>query len=336
LDGSELTRLTNTVSTTADPVLMPDGRVLFASWQPTDPMTIDQGRVGLFAMNLDGTDYATAAGNQGRRVQHMPCLTAGGQLICVEADDVAPDGSGMLGSVSMRRPLHSYRPVTGSGKGLFHSPSPLPDGSILVSWRSGAWGATHAVYRFDLKTQAMTRIHDDPRYDEIQAQVVRPRKEPDGRSSVVRSSDPYGEFYCLDAYTSDREFAPGSLKRVRVMEGVASERHGAGRPDDLPRVTRRTLGEVPVESDGSFRMKVPANTPIQLQLLDAQGTTVRSCRWIWVRNREPRGCIGCHEDGERTPENRFVEAMTKPSVLLQQRDGDVNEIPTSRPKAPNP
>jgi len=26
--------------------------------------------------------------------------------------------------------------------------------------------------------------------------------------------------------------------------------------------------------------------------------------------------VGCHEDGERTPENRFVEALKKPSVLL--------------------
>jgi hypothetical protein len=268
-------------------------------------------------MNLDGTDYATFAGNQGRRIQHMPCLTTAGLLLCVEADNVAADGSGTLGSVSMRRPLHSYHPLTASGGGLFHSPSPLPDGSVLVSWRSGAAGETHGVYRFDLAARTTVRIYDDPRYDEIQAQVVRPRREPDGRSSVVRASDPHGEFYCLDAYTSDQALAPGSLKWVRVWEGRAKQKSAPEGPDGLPGITRRILGEVPVEPDGSFALKVPANTPIQLQLLDAQGNVLRSCRWIWARNREPRGCIGCHEDGERTPENRFVDAMKLPSPLLE-------------------
>ena len=38
------------------------------------------------------------------------------------------------------------------------------------------------------------------------------------------------------------------------------------------------------------------------RLLDADGMGLRSCTWIWVRNNEPRGCIGCHEDGELTPD----------------------------------
>jgi Tol biopolymer transport system component len=322
LDGSELTRLTGTLSVTADPILMPDGRVLFASWQSTVPMMIDRGRFRLFAMNLDGTDYATYAGNQGLRIQQMPCLTTGGLLVCVESKDMAADGSGMLGSFLLRRPLHSYRPITTAGAGLFHSPAPLPDGTILVSWRSaglgqGDSGRTHGVYRFDLATRTMVRIYDDPRFDEIQTQVICPRSEPDGRSSVVRRSDRHGELYCLDAYTSDQKFAPGSLRRVRVLQGMASAEPGPGGADGPPGIGRRILGEVPVESDGSFRVKVPANMPIQLQLLDAQGQTLRSCRWIWARNREPRGCIGCHEDGERTPENRFVEALKESSMLLE-------------------
>ena len=43
---------------------------------------------------------------------------------------------------------------------------------------------------------------------------------------------------------------------------------------------------------------------------------LRSCGWIWARNHEPRGCIGCHEDGELTPENKLVDAVIHPSVKL--------------------
>jgi hypothetical protein len=79
---------------------------------------------------------------------------------------------------------------------------------------------------------------------------------------------------------------------------------------------RRILGEIDIEQDGSFNIEIPANTPIELQTLDADGIALRSCGWIWAKNHEPRGCIGCHEDGELTPENVLVKAVTNPSVKL--------------------
>jgi hypothetical protein len=69
-------------------------------------------------------------------------------------------------------------------------------------------------------------------------------------------------------------------------------------------------------ADGSFNIEVPANTPIELQILDDQDMALRSCAWIWAKNHEPRGCIGCHEDGELAPENVLVEALKRPSVKL--------------------
>jgi hypothetical protein len=81
-------------------------------------------------------------------------------------------------------------------------------------------------------------------------------------------------------------------------------------------VKRRILGEIDIEQDGSFNIEIPANTPVELQTLDVDGMALRSCGWIWARNHEPRGCIGCHEDGELTPENVLVEAVTRPSIKL--------------------
>jgi hypothetical protein len=61
---------------------------------------------------------------------------------------------------------------------------------------------------------------------------------------------------------------------------------------------------------------VPANTPIELQILDRHGMALRTCHWIWAKNHEPRGCIGCHEDPERTPENLFKDALERTSIPL--------------------
>lgn len=142
-----------------------------------------------------------------------------------------------------------------------------------------------------------------------------PRTEPDGRSSVVTEEDPHGTLYCLNVYVSDlaqRSWVPpGTVKRLRVLEGIPQKAGETG-----PLIPRRILGEIPVEEDGSFSIDVPANTPVELQILDADGMALRSCGWIWARNHEPRGCIGCHEDGELAPENRFAQAMNRPSIPL--------------------
>ncbi len=46
----------------------------------------------------------------------------------------------------------------------------------------------------------------------------------------------------------------------------------------VPQLTqRRILGEVPLADDGSFNVEVPANLPIQLQLLDEKGPDHSKC-----------------------------------------------------------
>ena len=73
------------------------------------------------------------------------------------------------------------------------------------------------------------------------------------------------------------------------------------------------MGQATVETDGSFFLEVPAKTPLRMETIDADGNVVRAMRTrIWVMPGEERGCIGCHEDRERTPPNRQVLALRKP------------------------
>ncbi len=116
--------------------------------------------------------------------------------------------------------------------------------------------------------------------------------------------------------------AAGSVKTLRVIEGVPSPLTGRGgersvQPPFSQLAARRIMAEVPLKQDGSFQLTVPASTPIQLQLLDDQGIAVRSCGWIWARNHQCQGCIGCHEDPELTPPNRVPLALNDaPDVAI--------------------
>jgi hypothetical protein len=333
LDGSQVQRLTYNLSSDFDPAILWDGRLVFASWRRCDFERGELGRVGLFAGYTDGADCEAFCLEAGRPIKHMPCPTAGGAggvVVFVEADRVPWDGSGLLSCVSLRRPLHSYRPITAEADGLFHSPSPLPDGRILVSRRPADGSGTHAVCRLDPRTQHLELVYDDAGFHDIQAKAIAPREEPDGRASGVAESDPYGRLYCLDVYTSDLKgpsgLMPGKVKKVRVIEGLPLKagEGGAALPGGIaPLALRRILGEVPIAEDrdergavvgGSFNLQVPGNTPIQLQLLDENGLALRSCGWIWARRHHGQGCVGCHEDRELAPTNWQVAALWKPSV----------------------
>jgi hypothetical protein len=133
---------------------------------------------------------------------------------------------------------------------------------------------------------------------------------PDARSSVVRDDDPEGTMYTIDVGINDlgASLPRGIAKTLRVLEGVPATADRAS--------VRRLLGQVPVAADGSVQVKLPANTPVQLQLLDADGRAVRSSAWLWVRNHAAQGCAGCHEDPERVPPNRLMQALASPAPVL--------------------
>jgi Tol biopolymer transport system component len=312
-DGTALRRLTFNLSNDRDPAILPDGRMVYAGWLRS-PGREPADRVALLGVNEDGTDYQAYAGGQGLRVKQMPAATATGLVVFVEADRIEGDGAGRLASVSQVRPLHSYRSLSGEGDGLFRAPSPLPDGRVLVAWRPRAaerGGLTpFAICRFDPATGSREKAFDEAGWHSVAAKLVAPRPMPDARSSVVRDDDPEGKLYTIDVgIQGPGEALPkGVVKSLRVVEGVPAT---ADRP-----VVRRLLGEVVVADDGSYQVQIPANTPVQLSLLDASGNALRTSAWLWVRNHAAQGCVGCHEDPERTPPNRLMKALQTPAPVL--------------------
>jgi hypothetical protein len=367
LDATGLMRLTHGPSGESDPFQMDDGRLLFSGWRPSLPDRA--ARLPLFTVNMDGTDFMLFSAAEGLRYKRMPCVTTRRLAIFVESETIRPDGAGSLAGVSLRRNFHSYRQLTRPGEGWFRSPSPLPDGRILVSWRSADGKGSFGICIFDPESGAHASVLDDPKYDEIQVKILAARPEPDGRStSVLRKTgeieDPHalesqdkksppkeirsGRLYCLNISHSDvsslATLPKGTAKRVRILEGLpltpvtshaaaGNQRVGTEETAGEP-LQRRFIGEAPIEADGSFNLHVPADVPIELQILDADGLALASCSWIWIKNNEPRGCIGCHEDPELAPENRLVTAIAKPSaeiVLPPERRRSVDFLHDVKP-----
>jgi hypothetical protein len=311
MQGVVVHRLTFTPQSDFSPAVLPTGQVVFSSWQRDEDGVAADSTMGLLTVNIDGTDFMPFYGNHAPpRYKDMPAVDpAGDRVYFIESEQRAWLGGGKLAYVSWRQPFHSDVRLSGDADdaGLFHSPAPLPDGGLLASYRQP--DSAFAVYRIDPESgRRLDRVFAQPGWHSIDTHVLASRPPFKGKANWLKPGVTTGVFFCLNSYRTtpgegvDGSGAPpGTIRHVRVIEGPA------------PRI----LGVVPVEPDGSFHIKVPAETPITFQLLDEDYVALRSQQtWTWVMGNESRGCIGCHEDPRQSPPNRLVMAIRKPAVDL--------------------
>jgi hypothetical protein len=83
---------------------------------------------------------------------------------------------------------------------------------------------------------------------------------------------------------------------------------------------------IPVENDGSFYLKVMADTPFRIRMLDKNNNIVsQPCSWLWMRPNERRGCVGCHDDPELVPFNEVPLAVRKDPVIVPVHITEIKE-----------
>jgi hypothetical protein len=130
-----------------------------------------------------------------------------------------------------------------------------------------------------------------------------------GRLTNMDSAKTTGRILCLNindtTYREGAEQTVAIATRVRVLA-------------QAPTGTCRSLGEVPVQADGSFMADVPADVPLGFEALDESGAVVRRLvPTIWVRAGENRSCVGCHAPHNRVPHNHRPEAVSTQVPLLK-------------------
>jgi Hydrazine synthase alpha subunit middle domain len=105
---------------------------------------------------------------------------------------------------------------------------------------------------------------------------------------------------------------------VRVTKSVAvPENAGQNLSGKGSGVMQQILGYSEVEADGSVLVKVPADTPVAISVLDAEGRAITNhTSWFQVRPGEVLECFGCHSPRRRAPLNVSPIAGSHPIVQL--------------------
>ncbi len=99
---------------------------------------------------------------------------------------------------------------------------------------------------------------------------------------------------------------------------------------------REIVAYAPLEADGSVKLKLPAEVPFMLDLVDAQGKRLggRHLNWVSLAAGETRECKGCHQaNNDNAPHGRLdAEPLSSSGDLAQNKPAQTPslELPNAR------
>jgi len=156
---------------------------------------------------------------------------------------------------------------------------------------------------------------------------LRSRPLPPVIPSVLHPGETEGTVYIADLYSGEglKGYPRGSIKSLRIASHHYKYEGDNGKAGvDGAWDIKRILGTVPIGEDGSALFKVPANTPIFFQPLDAEGKAQQVMRsWTSLRPGEVASCVGCHDNQNKVPPNRLRTSGNREPVAITPWNGPV-------------
>ncbi len=302
------------------PTVAEDGRVMYLRWEYTDIPHFVARR--MFSMNPDGTNQLAMYGSNGywpnssfytRPIPGYPTqyvtvvgghhgVARMGELVLFDTAKGSQEAAGAVQRIPGRgkpvQPVIVDHLVDESWPKFLH-PRPLSDKYFLVSCKptpQSKWG----IYLADTLDN-LQLIRETPDGALLEPIPLRPRKTPPVIPSRVRPDTREATVAISDIYAGPglRGVPRGTVKRLRVLSYQFAYHNMGGQVNrvglDGPWDVKRIIGTVPVMPDGSAYFRIPANTPISIQPLDADGKAIQLMRsWMTAMPGETLSCVGCH------------------------------------------
>ena len=340
------------------PTVLQSGRVLYQRWQYTDtPHAHDRF---LFSMNPDGTGQMEFYGansywpNSSFYARPIPGHPTKFASIVGGHHGVPRMGELVLFDIALgrREAAGAIQQIPGYGKKVesltddryesslimdnlvdnswpkFLHPYPLNEKYFLVSCKptpQSLWG----IYLVDIFDN-MLLLKEEPGYALLEPIPLRKTVRPPVIPDRVDLNSKEGLVYLSDIYQGDglKGIPRGTVKSLRLIS-YHYLYPGMGGPQGVvgmegPWDIKRIVGTVPVDEDGSAVFRVPANTPLAVQPLDAEGKALQLMRsWFTVMPGEVLSCVGCHEGQNSGPPAMPFPVANRPPSKITPWYGEV-------------
>jgi len=324
-DGSNIQPITFTPTFDNEPKVMADGRIAFIR---TDNF-FDRAKVEtqIHVIRPDGSDGLTEIGAD-------VGADYGVRLRALGYGSPAPLPKGKLACISNRG---NFICTPGGAEESFHrlpggigDLAPLPDGRLLATvLRPEVTQLVSDVLAvIDPADNRVVTIYESPDGSIHSPVFLGPRPRPPILADTLdhRQTGNHGAtgfLYCQDVrFTRKSKADWEQIRAIRVLGAKALTTRSSH--SHIVHAGHETveLGTVPIAPDGSFYVEVPADLPLALQAVDAEGRSeLNEMSWIYVRPGETRSCVGCHHARRAAPplEIGLSRAMrTRPLKLLGQ------------------
>ena len=341
------------------PTVLPNGRILYARWEYTDSPHYFTRL--LFHMNPDGTEQMEFYGSNSYWPNSIfyarPVPGHSSKVVAVISGHHGVPRMGELIVFDPAQGRHesggAVQRIPGYGQpvppvirdGLveqswpkFLHPYPLSEKYFLVSAKPSAqagWG----IYLVDIFDN-MVLLKETPGYALFEPVPLRQTPKPPVIPDKVNLAKSDATVYLQNIYDGlGLAGVPrGSVKRLRILEYHYAYAGMGGHINigiDGPWDVHRIVGTVPVNEDGSVMFRVPANRPLAVQPLDAEGKALQVMRsWFTAMPGETLSCVGCHEKQNSAPSPHSSVASTLAPVSITPWYGPARGFSFSREVQP--
>lgn len=337
-DGSNITQIGISTLFEGHASILSDGRILYDRWEYVDRNFGDAQ--GLWTVNPDGTKHAVYYGNNTKSpggVLDARQIPGTETVVCTFAP-CHDRPWGAIAIVDRRKGVDGVEPVQqiwpaksidlvkegdlDSFKWLDHyyeDPYPVNENNFLVSrtiwYKPGGWMALDSKSGlYLLSRDGIEELLLEGTLSLFDPVVIEPRQKPNVIPAMRDHKNSKGIFYVQNVYegTHMKGVEKGKAKYLRIVDSPEkrtwTQGGWGGQGEQAPGVnwhsfeTKRILGEVPIEADGSAHFEAPAMTYVYFQLLDEDKKMIQSMRsGTMLMPNETNGCIGCHEDRLSVP-----------------------------------
>ncbi|MDO5566966.1 MAG: hypothetical protein Q4G59_09950, partial [Planctomycetia bacterium] len=318
-DGSNIQNLSWHETNEWFPEVNPNGLITYARWDYIDRDAVTHQN--LWAMRPDGTNplavWGNASPNPMCSFQAVPIPHSKKYIFTASAHHSITGGSlvildpaaGVDGLQSLQRITPSIpfpESEASELKEFYESPFPLSERFFLVSYSPFTlrWEPQdpnlfngQGIYTLDIFGNREL-IYRDSQIGATTPIPVQARVTPPVLPSQLPNNPPqYGEMSITDVYEGlGDKIKRGRVKEIRVVQILPK----TTRDSDNPPIglageenARLILGTVPVEDDGSAYFRVPAKTPVLLQVLDQDGFAYQTMRSLtYLQPGEYVSCTG--------------------------------------------
>jgi hypothetical protein len=284
--------------------VLQNGLILASARSPLEVRRKLENSRSLYTLRPDGSGLAAL-----RPDHEAPAMRSqaeeldDGSVVFIKNKALGSEAGGNLAAI---RRGATHNSILSPASALIWSPRVLEPARLIVARRTSAPQSSGKfdLYSFDyVHGKFQAPIYQDSELSSIEAVPVAAHAAPRWYWSTLRQEVRAGYFICLNAALSDDapkvHMAPFPTQvRVLSLDSATNKEN--------------SLGEAPIEQDGSFYIAVPPDRPVRFELLTADGkVTRRQQSWVWARPGEEHGCVGCHEGPAIAPENRWPLALRR-------------------------